>query len=137
MQDALLTIWNGLPVFMVHSAASLALLIVGMLIYIKITPHDEIALIRAGNTAAALSAGGAMIGLALPLSFSLAASVSLWDLLIWGVVALVFQLVAFRLVDLLLKDLPKRIEAGEMGAAILLVAFKLATASINAAAIAG
>ncbi|MCJ9429846.1 DUF350 domain-containing protein [Kordiimonas marina] len=137
MQDAFLTIWNGLPVFMVHSAASLALLIVGMLIYIKITPHDEIALIRAGNTAAALSAGGAMIGLALPLSFSLAASVSLWDLLIWGVVALVFQLVAFRLVDLLVKDLPKRIEAGEMGAAILLVAFKLATASINAAAIAG
>ena len=137
MEDALLTIWSGLPVFIVHSAVSLALLVAGLFLYIRITPHDELALIRAGNTAAALSLGGAMIGLALPLAFSLAASVSFWDLLVWGVVGLIFQLAAFRLVDMVVKDLPRRIEAGEMGAAILLVSFKLATACINAAAIAG
>ncbi|TNE65142.1 MAG: DUF350 domain-containing protein [Alphaproteobacteria bacterium] len=137
MEDILLTAWRGLPVFMVHSAASLLILIAGIAVYVRITRHDEIALIRAGNTAAALSLGGAMIGLSLPLAFSLAASVSLVDLLVWGVVGLLFQLAAFRLMDMFLKDLSERIEAGEMGAAIILVSFKLATAIINAAAIAG
>ena len=43
----------------------------------------------------------------------------------------------FRLLDIFLKDLPKRIENSEMGAAILVFAVKLAVAMINAAAIAG
>ena len=43
----------------------------------------------------------------------------------------------FRLVDILLKGLPKRIEDGELGAAIIVVAVKLAVAMINAAAVAG
>jgi putative membrane protein len=63
--------------------------------------------------------------------------VSLWDLVFWGIVALVLQTIAFRLVDLVLKDLSKRIEDDEIGAAVLLVCCKLATAAINAAAIAG
>ena len=137
MEEALMALWAGLPVFLVHSAISLTILVVAVVIYTRITPHDEIALIRGGNVAAALSLGGAIVGLALPLAFSLAASVSLWDLLFWGVVAFILQLVAFRLVDMFLKDLSRRIEAGEMGAAVLLVSFKLATAMINAAAIAG
>ncbi|HSB62346.1 MAG TPA: DUF350 domain-containing protein [Vicinamibacteria bacterium] len=137
MYEAFLTIVRGLPVFTLHSATGLGILIGGILVYTRITPHDELALIRAGNVAAALSLGGAMLGLALPISFALATSVSVWDLLFWGVVGLVFQLVAFRVVDLVLHGLSHRIEAGELGPAILLVCFKLATACINAAAIAG
>ncbi len=137
MDEALLALWNGLPVFLVHSAISLAILFVGVGIYMWSTRHDEFALIRAGNTAASLSLGGAIIGLALPLAFSLAASVSLWDLLFWGVVALLLQLVAFRLADLFLKDISSRIEAGDMAAATFLVSVKIATALINAAAISG
>lgn len=137
MEEALLTLWNGLPVFLVHSAVSLAMLMAGVFIYTRITSHDEVALIREGNVVAALSLGGVIIGLALPLAFSLASSISVWDIVLWGVIALVFQLVAFRLVDLMLKDLSRRIEAGEMGAAVLLVSVKLATAAINAAAISG
>lgn len=137
MEEALLALWQGLPVFMIHSAASLVILVLGIAIYIRITPHDELALIRGGSVAASLSLGGAIVGLSLPIAFSLAASVSLWDLLFWGLVALVLQLVAFRLVDLFLKDLSRRIEAGEMGPAVILVSFKLATAAINSAAITG
>jgi putative membrane protein len=137
MEEALMALWAGLPVFLVHSATSLVFLVVAAFIYTRITPHDEITLIREGNVAAALSFGGAIVGLALPLASSLAASVSLWDLLFWGVVAFILQLIAFRLVDLFLKDLSRRIEAGEMGAAVMLVSFKLATAMINAAAISG
>lgn len=137
MNEAFLSLWAGLPVFMVHSLVSLLILIVGVLIYLRMTPHDEVALIRAGNNAAALSLGGAIVGLALPISFSLAASLSLWDLVFWGVVALVLQIVAFRIVDLFLKGISSRIEAGELSIAIFLVSVKLATAFINSAAISG
>ena len=137
MEEALLALQEGFPVFLVHSATSLVLLALGIAIYMRFTKHDEIKLIREGNVAAALSLGGAIVGLALPIAFSLAASVTLWDLVIWGIVAFVLQIVAFRVVDLVLKDISRRIEAGEMGAAVILVSFKLATAFINAAAIAG
>ncbi|NVJ71303.1 MAG: DUF350 domain-containing protein [Alphaproteobacteria bacterium] len=137
MEEALQALWNGLPFFMIHSATSFVILIVGIFIYTRITPHDELALIREGNVAAALSLGGAIVGLSLPLAFSMASSVSIWDLIFWGVVAFILQLVAFRLVDLFLKDLSHRIEAGEMGPAVLLVSCKLATAAINAAAVTG
>ncbi|WP_374763140.1 DUF350 domain-containing protein [Yunchengibacter salinarum] len=137
MQEALLTLWTGLPVFLAHSSVSLGILVLGVLIYMKVTAHDELALIRAGNVAASLSLGGAIVGLALPLSVSLSVSVSLWDLALWGLVALVLQIIAFRIMDLILKDISHRIEQGEMGAAVLLVSVKLATAFINAAAVSG
>ena len=137
MEEALLSLWKGLPFFMVHSGVSLLMLGIGLFIYMRVTPHDELTLIRSGNTAAAVTFGGAVLGLALPISFSLAASVSLWDIVVWGVVALILQLIAFRLMDFFLKDLSERIEKGEMGAAISLVSVKMATAFINAAAISG
>ena len=137
MNEAILALWVGLPVFLVHSAVSLIILTIGVSIYMWTTKHDELDLIRGGNTAAALSLGGAIVGLSLPLAFSLAASVSLWDLVVWGFVALLLQLVAFRFADFFLKDISARIEAGEIGAATFLVSIKLATAFINAAAISG
>ena len=137
MNEAMLALWAGLPIFLVHSAISLLILIVGISIYVKLTKHDEFALIRAGNVAAALSLGGAIVGLALPLAISLAAAVNLWDLVVWGIVALLLQLIAFRLADLFLKDISSRIESGDLAAATFLVSIKLATAFINAAAISG
>jgi len=52
-------------------------------------------------------------------------------------VTLVLQLIAFFLVDRVLKNLSARIENGDMAAATLLVSVKLTTAAINAAAVAG
>ena len=118
-------------------SVTIAMLAVGIYIYIKITPYDDIKLIRGGNTAAAVSLAGAIIGLALPLAFSMASSISIWEVLIWGPVTLVLQLLAFRFTDLVLKDLSRRIVDAEMGAAILLVSIKLGVAAINAAAVTG
>ena len=44
------------------------------------------------------------------------------------------QLLVFRLVDMVLRGLPKRIQEGEISAAALLVGAKIATALIIAAA---
>ena len=125
----------GFPVLILHSSVTLAMLAMGVFFYIKITPYDEINLVRAGNSAAAASLAGAIIGLAVPLAFSMASSVTIWEILIWGPVTLFLQLIAFRLTDLMLRDLPKRISDGEMGAALLLISIKLAVAAINAAAV--
>ncbi len=127
----------GFPVLMLHTSVTVAMLVAAVYVYIKITPYDDIKLIREGNTAAALSLSGAIVGLALPLAFSMASSISVWEVLIWGPVTLVLQLIAFRVADLVLKDLPRRIVDGEMGSAILLVSIKLGAAAINAAAVTG
>lgn len=137
MQAVLDSFLAGFPVLMLHSSVTIAILVTGVALYIWITPWDELALIRDGNTAAAVSLGGAIIGLALPLSFAMAASVSVYEILLWGPVTLILQIVAYRIADGVLKELPRRIEAGEMGAAVLLVSIKLAAAAVNAAAVSG
>ncbi len=125
----------GLPYFLLESFTTFVILGAGLLIYLRVTPHDEIALIREGNTAASVSLGGAIVGMALPLAICLAFSQNVLDILVWGGVTLFFQLVAYKLVDILLKDLSRRIVEGEMSAAVFLASIKLATAVVNAAAI--
>jgi putative membrane protein len=127
----------GFPVLLLHFAVTTAMLAVGITVYHFITPYHELQLVRGGNTAAAVSISAAIVGMAIPLAICMATSVSVWDIVIWGVVALLIQILAYRVADGLLKDLPTRIENGEMGAAILVVGVKLSVAFINAAAIAG
>ena len=128
---------SGIPFLLTHFGVTIVMLVVGAFIYIKITSHDEMALIRDGNNAAAVSLSGAILGLAIPLAFCMANSVNLYDIVIWGLVTLVIQLVTFWIIDLWLRDLSQKIEEGQVGTAILLVSVKLAVASINAAAISG
>ena len=127
----------GFPVLLLHSSVTLAMLAAAVALYIKITPYDDLGLIRDGNVAAAVSLAGAILGLAIPLAFSMASSISVWEILIWGPVTLVLQLVAFRFTDLIMRDLPQRIVDGELGPAVLLVSIKLTVAAINAAAVTG
>lgn len=137
MPPELIAFWQGLPIFMVQSLTVLLLIGLGTLVYMKLTRHDELKLIREGNTAASLSLAGAIIGMAMPAAAALASSITLLDVVIWTMVALILQIVAFRIVDKLLKDLPGRIESGDVGAATLLVSIKFATVLVNVAAIGG
>jgi putative membrane protein len=137
MDSILQNLYTGLPVLITHFVGTLSIFIVAAAIYTFITPHNEIKLIKEGNVAAALSLGGDLIGLALPLAFCLAGSVNIYDLLIWGAVTLVLQLVTFFIIDLMLKGISKSIEEGKLSHVIFLVAVKLCVAMINAAAISG
>ena len=124
----------GFPVFLAHAGVTVIILFAAAALYVLLTPHKEITLIREGNTAAAVSLGGVLLGLAIPLSASLRASTNVIEIGLWGAVTVVVQLLIFRLVDMLLRGLPKRIQDGEMSAAALLVGAKIATALIIAAA---
>ena len=128
---------SGFPLVLLHAAVTIGLLVAGCLLYALLTPHREIQHIREGNAAAALSFGGVVAGLALPLAASLAASTSVTEIALWGGVAVVVQLLAFRLIDMLLTGLPQRIGEGELAAAGLLVAAKLSVALIFCAALFG
>jgi putative membrane protein len=128
---------TGFPITLLHAAVTVVILFAAAALYVMLTPHKEIRLIREGNTAAAVSLGGVLVGLAIPLAVSLKASTGVIDLALWGVAITLVQLLTFRLVDLILHGLPRRIQDGEMAAAALLVGAKIATALILAAAVSG
>src|SRR3989338_175416 len=128
---------TGFPITLLHAGVTLIMLILGTTLYALMTPHKEITLIREGNSAAALSLGGGMVGLAVPLAVSLSAATSVVEIVIWGAATTAVQLLVFRCTDMVLKGLPERIQDGEISAAALLVGATLATALILAAAVAG
>ena len=137
MEAVLESFMTGLPVLLLHYLVTLTMLAIGVTIYLWMTPYKELALIRGGNIAAAVSLGATIISLAMPLAFSMAVSVGVWDIVLWGLVTLVIVLVVYRVIDFLMKDLPRRIELGELGPAILLAAVKLGVSIITAAAVSG
>jgi putative membrane protein len=105
-------------------------------VYQVVTPHDEVALIRGGNTAAAVALGGAILGYVIPLTSALAHTASLPEFVAWAALAGVIQIVAFWAVRrIVLPDVSARIERGEMSAAIYLLTISLAVGALNAACI--
>ena len=128
---------KAMPVFAVQFGVTLLMLVGAVLIYRAVTPQDETRLIRANNVAAATEFGAAILSLALPLAMCLARGVSVSDIVIWGVVALVLQLGTFFVSMLVFRDLRERIERGELASAIALGATHISVAAINAAAISG
>ena len=138
LQTPELEAWaTGFPVTLMHVGVAAALLAGGAALYALLTPHREIQLIRDGNAAAAVSFGGVLVGLALPIAFALAASASLLEVALWGATAVILQLGLFWLGDLLLAGLPRRVREGDVAAGALMAAAKLASAIVLAAALAG
>lgn len=127
----------GFPVFAAHAIVTFIMLGLALVVYVLLTPHKEMELIRLGNSAAAVSMGGVILGLSLPLAVCMATSINWADIVLWGAATLVAQLLVFRLVDVLLPGLPARIRDNDVAAATLLASVKLATAFILAAAVFG
>lgn len=126
----------GFPDFIIQLGVAISLFVASLIIYVLMTPHKELALIRAGNPSASLAFGGVVVGLAIPLGSCLAHSFGVLDLLIWGVVTLLLQLIAFRFADMFLRGLPRRIAEGDVAAAIFLMSVKIGLALILSGAVA-
>ena len=124
---------SGFPAFVIHLAAALVLLAVFLLIYTRITPYHEIQLIREGNIAAAISLSGAIIGFIIPLAKSIAQSGSLLDMLMWGGIALVVQLLAYAVVRMFIPAIAKDIPEGKIAQGTFLGVLSLATGILNSA----
>ena len=82
---------------------------------------------------AALAHGLSLIGFALPLSSAIVHAKAVTDVLAWGLVALVVQILIYWLVRLVVPNLSQRIASDELAAALFLGAASLAGGIINAA----
>ncbi len=137
MDPVLLSLWSGLPILLLHVVTTLLLLGIGLWVYEKVTPYRELDLIRSGNLAASITFAGAILGIAIPLAFAMNASLGLLDLLVWGIVTIILQSIAYVVTDFVMKDMRNRIEANEIAPAVVMMAAKLAVGAIIAAAVAG
>jgi len=126
---------SGLDDFVAYFAMALALVAVFLRVYTWVTPYREIALIRQGNVAAALSLSGALLGFVIPLASAIAHSVAWWDMLFWGAVALVVQLVWYFAVRMIVPNLSQDIPAGKVAQGLFLGAGSLAVGILNAASL--
>ncbi|MFL5257110.1 MAG: DUF350 domain-containing protein [Rhodopila sp.] len=125
---------SGLPHLLLQFLLTLLLLGVGIGIYTLVTPFHERALLAKGNVAAGTVLAGAVLALAIPLAALLATTFALLDILVWGIVALLIQLLTLVVVSWAMRGFGRMIEAGNVSAAITLVGVQIAIALLNAAA---
>jgi putative membrane protein len=124
---------TGLPVLLLQFAISIVLLVIGVVIYTMVTPFRERELLRQGNVAAATVLSGAVVALAIPLAALLATTRAVLDILVWGVVAILLQLVTVLIASHVMKRLQLRVDDGNLAAALPIAAAQLAIAFLNAA----
>lgn len=128
-----MAILNNLPNFLLYFATALALFGLFISLYLHLTPYAELKLIRQGNLAAAIALIGALLGFALPLSSSIAHSVSLQDMASWGLVALLVQAVVYLAAARLLPELRSGIAEGQLAHGVFLAGLALSVGLLNAA----
>ena len=122
-----------LPNFLAYLGAAAVLLVAFVVIYLVVTPYDEIRLIRENNVAAAVSLSGAVLGFAMPISNVIAHSDTLLDLAVWGVIAGLVQLAAWGVARVALPTLKEDISANRLAPAVFVAALSVTVGLINAA----
>ena len=125
------------PNFVVYFSLGGVLTAIFVVLYANLTPQRDIALIRGGNSAAALALVGALLGFEVPLASVIAHSAAILDLVVWGIIALIVQLCGFLVVRLVLPHLPQAIEDGNIADAVFLAGVSLSLGILTAACMAG
>ena len=125
------------PNFAVYFVTAIVLTAVFLVLYVNLTPHREIRLIRSGNTAAAIALIGVLLGFVMPLASVIGHSAVLLDVVVWGVVALAVQIGGFMVARIVLPHLPEAIERGSISDAIFLGGLSVSLGILDAACMAG
>lgn len=123
----------GFDDFLLYLAISSLLLAMFVAIYVRITPYREIALIRDGNMAAAFSLSGTLIGMVIPLANAVKFSVNPVDMVVWGFIALMIQLLVFVIARIALPHIAEDIPAGKQASGFFLGAVSIAAGILSAA----
>jgi len=128
---------ENLTQFALHFGVVSLAMLVSAVLWLWATPFKEIALIREGNTAAAISFGGALIGFALPLAGVVRASGSVWEVIPWSIIALLAQLIGLVLVSRLLHGVTRHIDKGEVASGVFMAGVAITIGILNAACLGG
>ncbi len=132
--SSVLTSLLGVPNFLLYMVVGTALLTLFVITYIKITAHDEIALVREGNVTASIALSGTIIGFVIPLAKAIAQATSIPDMLVWGIAAFIVQLLAYGLARWLIPDLSNKIASNMASAGTMLASISICSGMLNAAA---
>jgi putative membrane protein len=122
-----------LPAFIAYFCLATVLVIAFLLIYTRITPMNEFELIRKNVPGAAIALGLSLFGFSLPLASAIAHASDLVDCAVWGVVAIIVQIIAFYAVRIPVPDLSNRIAAGDVAPAIWLGLSSITAGLLSAA----
>ncbi|GIP40332.1 DUF350 domain-containing protein [Paenibacillus sp. J31TS4] len=119
----MLTQWDAIMNFLLYLGVTVPMLALGMFVFMLTTPYNEYKLIKEATVtsdpaklnaakAAAHDLGGKMIGHALVLASAVYHSLGIGDLLLWGVLGIVFQVLIFYIFEWVtpfsvVKEIPK------------------------------
>lgn len=121
--------------YLLHLATAIAMVMAFFVVYTRVTPYDEVLLIRQGNCAAALSLGGTLLGFSATVASALMHTGNYYQFLGWGLVAMVVQLLVFLVATRLLRMSKDQIEANNFAFGGLLGAISLSIGLVNAGSI--
>lgn len=124
---------STLPNFIAWLLTGVALTIAFAAAYMLITPQREMTLIREGNVSAAISLGGALLGFVLPIASAISHGIDIRDLITWGIVALVVQLLAYASLRMMIRELPRAIEENKVSIAVFSATISICAGLLNAA----
>jgi putative membrane protein len=125
---------QGLPAFLLYFCVAIVLVTAYVLVYTRITPHDEFALINANVPAGAIALGLSLLGFAIPVASAIGHSANVVDCAIWGIIALAVQVLVYYIVRIPVPDLSQRIAAGDLAPAIWLGLASVTAGLLSAAA---
>jgi putative membrane protein len=121
--------------YLLHLFTAVALVLVFFVVYTRVTPYDEVRLIRQGNAAAALSLGGSLLGFSATIASSLVHTMDYYQFAGWAFGALIVQLLVYAIATRLLHMSRDQIEANNCAFGGLLGAISLSIGLINAGCI--
>lgn len=121
--------------YLIHLILGCVLILVFGIAYARLTPFDEVLLIRQGNVAAALTLSGALIGFSLTIASCIIHTANYMEFLAWAAGAMVVQGLAYVVTTRLLHMSKEHIESGNIAFGALVGAISLSVGAINAACI--
>lgn len=139
--------WSSFVNFLTYLVVSIPLLLIGIKIFMWQTPYNEMELIRnaaccdqsvkdEAGIAAAHSLGGKIVGQALVIASAVFHSVSVVDLIIWGIIGIIFQvLVYFAFEKLTPFKVSEEVVKGNIAVGVFSARLSFATGLILAALI--
>jgi len=133
MNEQLVAFLENLSEFFLFFVVAFALALLFVFVYTRVTRHNELALIKKNSTAAAVAFSGSLIGFALPLASTMINSINVIELVLWGVIALIVQVLVYLLIRLPMPRISERIEADEVAAGIWLGTCSMVAGILNAA----
>lgn len=122
--------------YLIYIASALVMLGIFTLVYTTVTRYKEFELIREGNIAAVLSYGGALVGFSFTLCSSIAVHASFTMFLVWGLAAMVVQLVVYMGVSQAIRGMNEAIEENNIAMGGLIGSISIAAGIVNAACLA-